>query len=89
MFWNNVIIALRNLRKHKLFAFMNIAGLSIGLVVFVFGGLLVDYEREHDAFFEKADRTFTIGTVAAPGLNMGIERMNTTFSVADPAGVRS
>ncbi len=55
MFWNNVKIAIRNLRKNKLFAFINIAGLSIGLTIYVFGGLLVKYENTHDDFFEKSD----------------------------------
>ena len=84
MFWNNVIVALRNLRKHKLFAIMNVAGLSIGLVIFVFGGLLVEYEREHDAFFEKSDRTYTIGSQASPQLNVGVDKLNTTFSAVGP-----
>ena len=57
MFWNNVKIAIRNLRKHKGFAAINIIGLAIGLVVFVFGGLLVEYEQTHDVFFENSDRT--------------------------------
>ena len=66
MFWNNVKLAIRNLRKHKGFATINIVGLAIGLVVFVFGGLLVEYERTHDTFFENSDRTYTIGVIAEP-----------------------
>ena len=52
MFWNNVKIALRNLGKNKAFAAINISGLAIGLTIYVFGGLLVNYERTHDTFFE-------------------------------------
>ena len=44
MFWNNVKIALRNLRKNKLFAAINIAGLAIGMSIYVLGGLIVEYE---------------------------------------------
>jgi len=84
MFWNNVIVALRHLRKHKLFALMNITGLAIGLVIFVFGGLLVSYEREHDSFFTNVDRTYTIGATAAPGLNIGIDKLNTIYTAIGP-----
>ena len=48
MIWNNIKIALRNIRKNKLFAFINIAGLAIGLTIYVFGGLLINYERDHE-----------------------------------------
>jgi putative ABC transport system permease protein len=56
MFWNNVKIAIRNLRKNKLFALINILGLALGMTIFVFGNLLVRYEQTHDAFFANADR---------------------------------
>ena len=62
MFWNNVIVALRNLRKNKLFATINILGLAIGLTIYVFGGLLVKYERTHDMFFENASLDIIPGT---------------------------
>ena len=84
MFWNNVKIALRNIRKNKLFAAINIAGLALGLTVYVFGGLLVNYEKTHDAFFENSSRIFTIGSVAAPGLNVGIDRMNAAWTTIGP-----
>ena len=84
MFWNNVKVALRHLRKHKLFALMNISGLAIGLVIFVFGGLLVSYERNHDSFFANVDRIYTIGATAAPGLNVGIDKLNTMYSAIGP-----
>ena len=85
MFWNNVIIALRNLRKYKGFAAINITGLAIGLTIYVFGGLLVDYERTHDLFFENADRIYTIGATAAPELNVGVSKFNAVQSAVGPA----
>ncbi len=84
MFRNNVKVALRNLRKHKMFALMNILGLAIGLTVFVFGQLLLRYEATHDAFFEKASRTYTIGALAAPELNVGVDKINAMFSALAP-----
>ena len=85
MFWNNVKIALRNLKKHKGFAAINIAGLAIGLTIYVFGGLIVDYERTHDLFYKNAKRIYNIGATAAPELNVGIENFNIVQSAVGPA----
>ena len=84
MFWNNLKIALRNLRKNKLYAVINIAGLALGLAIYVFGGLLVRYESTHDLFFENAKRTYTIGSTAAPDLNVGVDNMSSTFMAVGP-----
>jgi putative ABC transport system permease protein len=84
MFWNNVKIALRNLGKNKAFAAINISGLAIGLTIYVFGGLLVNYERTHDTFFENYDRTYTIGAIASPTLNVGFDRFAAVQSALGP-----
>ena len=84
MFLNNVKIALRNLRKNKMFALVNILGLAIGLTIYVFGGLLVKYESTHDMFFENASRIYTIGSIAAPDLNVGLDKFNATFTTVGP-----
>ena len=84
MFWNYVKIALRNLRKNKAFAAINISGLAIGMTIYVFGGLLVNYERTHDVFFEKYDRTYTIGATASPELNVGVDNFNSVQSAVGP-----
>ena len=84
MFWNNVKIALRNLRKNKGFAVINITGLAIGLTVYIFGGLLVEYEQTHDTFFDDYDRIYTVGAIASPDLNVGVERFNAVQSALGP-----
>ena len=84
MIWNNIKIALRNLRKNKLFALVNILGLALGLTIYVFGGLLVKYESTHDMFFENTDRIYTIGSVAAPDMNVGVDNFNSTFTTVGP-----
>ena len=84
MFLSNVKIALRNLRKNKLFAFINIAGLALGMTLYVLGGLIAKYESTHDAFFANSDRTYTLGSHAAPELNVGIDKVNTVFSAVGP-----
>lgn len=83
MLWNNIIIALRNLRKNKLFATINILGLALGLTIYVFGGLLVEYEETHDVFFENTPRIYTIG-VTADGLDMAFAKFNSVQSAVGP-----
>jgi len=84
MLWNYVVIALRNLRKYKLFAAINILGLALGMTIYLFGSLLVDYEQSHDTFYANSDRIYTIGAYAAPELDVGIDQMNSTFSAVGP-----
>ena len=84
MFLNYIKIAIRNLRKHKLFAAINILGLALGLTIFLFGTLLVRYETTHDVFFENSGRIYTIGSYASPNLSIGIRQMNSTMSAAGP-----
>lgn len=84
MLWNNIKIALRNLRKNKVYAAINIVGLAIGMAIFVFGNLLVEYEVNHDAFFDKASRTYTIGAIAAPELDVGVDKLNSAWSTIGP-----
>ena len=76
MFWNNIKIALRNLRKHKVFAAINILGLALGMTIYVLAGLIAKYEDTHDAFFANSHRTYTLGINASPGLNVGIDKLN-------------
>ena len=84
MLWNNIIIALRNLRKNKAFAVINISGLALGLTIYVFGGLLTEYEMTHDQSFANVDRIYTIGATANPELNVGVDRFNSTYMAVGP-----
>ena len=84
MLWNNIKISLRNLRKNKVFAVINIAGLAVGMTIYVFGGLLVEYEATHDTFFENSDRTYTVGSYFTPEMNVGIDQINTAWSTIGP-----
>jgi len=84
MLWNNVIIALRNLRKNKAFATINILGLALGMTIYILAGLIARYEGTHDAFFANSDRIYTLGVIAAPGLNVGIDKINTVQTGLGP-----
>lgn len=84
MFWNNIKIALRNLQKNKLFALINILGLALGLSVYVFGGLLADYERSHDLFFKNAARVYNVGSIINPEAGLGINEIDSAHTALGP-----
>jgi len=68
-------LALRHLAKHRLYAFINIAGLALGLCIFLFSTLLVSYEYNHDSMFSKRDRIYLVGSVIAPTAGENILEM--------------
>lgn len=60
MFRNYLTIAYRNLLKHKVFSFVNIFGLAVGLVAFLFIIHYVRYVRSYEDFHTNADNIFRI-----------------------------
>ena len=84
MLWNNIKIALRNLRKYKTYAVINILGLALGLTIYVFGGLIHDYEKSHDMFYEKSSRIYTIGSTASPEAKLPFVEFDAVYSAVGP-----
>ncbi|RRB11461.1 ABC transporter permease [Larkinella knui] len=62
MIRNYLKIAIRNLRKHRGFTFINIFGLALGLACCLLIMLYVVDELSYDRFHEKADRIYRINT---------------------------
>ena len=62
MFRNYFNIALRNLKKHKGYSFINIIGLSVGLTCCIFILLYVMFELSFDAHHSDIDRIYLVGT---------------------------
>lgn len=60
MLKNYFTIALRNLRKHKGYAFINISGLAVGLACCLLIMLYVRDELSFDRFHTKADRIYHV-----------------------------
>ena len=56
MFKSYLKIAWRNLKKNKLYTFVNITGLTVGIVSCILIGLYVSHELSYDKFNDKADR---------------------------------
>lgn len=60
MFKNNLGVALRSVLKHKLFSFINVFGLALGLASVILIGLYVADELSYDRYHENADRLYRI-----------------------------
>ena len=60
MFTNYLKVTFRNLRRHKAFAFINIAGLSVGILCALLIILVVRYEFQYERHHENADRIYRI-----------------------------
>jgi len=60
MFKNYLKIALRNIRRHKAYSFINIAGLTIGMTCVVLLLLWVKDELSYDKFHEEIDNIYLV-----------------------------
>ncbi len=78
MIENFIKIAIRNILKHKGFAFINIFGLAIGIACSILILLFVTYELSYDKFHEKADRIYRIAVRAM----IGDTKIKQTYSSA-------
>lgn len=61
MFRNYLKVALRNVRKQKAYAFINIAGFAVGMAACILIMLYVLSELSYDKFHQNADRIYRIG----------------------------
>ena len=64
MLINYFKIALRNLMKNKLFSFINISGMAIGLASCLLIGLFVLDELLFDRFHPEGDRTYRVYNIS-------------------------
>ena len=60
MLWNYLKSAFRNLKKTKLFSFINIGGLAISVTAFIFIMQYVHFEKSYDRFILNADRIYRL-----------------------------
>lgn len=84
MFQNHVKIAIRSILKNKLYAIINILGLTMGLSIYLFGGLMANYEYTHDTFFKNYDRVYTIRGEVNPLAGIGIGQVDNVPSGVAP-----
>ena len=60
MLRSHLKIALRHLARHKVYAFVNAAGLAVGIACFLLIALYVRHELSYDAYHEHAERVFRV-----------------------------
>jgi len=81
MFFNYLKIAFRNIRRQKFYAFINIAGLTIGLVTSLLIILYIVDEFSYDRFHKDADRIYRVNLLA----RMSGQEFNSAYSSAPVA----
>ena len=57
---NYLIVALRNLLKHKLYSLINVLGLAIGMACCILILLFIQDEFSYDCYHEKADQIYRV-----------------------------
>lgn len=70
MFKTYVKIAWRNLMRNKIFSFINIFGLSVGLTCCILITLYIVHESSYDKYHKNGDRIYRIGTIF---IDQGVE----------------
>src|SRR5688572_7041785 len=60
MLYNYFKIAIRNLFRHKVFTFLNIAGLAVGVAAALVIFLVVSFELSFDTHHAKRDRIYRV-----------------------------
>ena len=60
MLRNYILIAFRNLQKHRAFSFINITGVAVGLACFLLIALYVKDELSYDRYNTNADRIYRV-----------------------------
>jgi putative ABC transport system permease protein len=93
MIKNYFKIAWRNLKKNRLYAFINITGLTVGIVSCLLIGIYIKHELSYDRFNENADRIVRVTMdyghgeapqkVAVTGTKVGPQFKRTFPGVAD------
>jgi putative ABC transport system permease protein len=60
MFKNYLLVALRNLLRHKVYSFINVSGLAIGMGCCILIALYIEEEFSYDRYHENADRIYKV-----------------------------
>jgi putative ABC transport system permease protein len=81
MLRNYFKIALRNLWKDKLYTFINVAGLAVGMACFVLIALFIGYELSYDTGHEKAARIYRVAQQQRGNEFRGTDRFTGTPGV--------
>ena len=76
MLKNYLKIALRNLRRHTGYSFINITGLAVGMACCGLILLYVQHEMSFDRFHERAHQIYRVSTMQGDEGNMQHQAMS-------------
>ncbi|MGB3860902.1 MAG: ABC transporter permease, partial [Candidatus Aminicenantaceae bacterium] len=82
MIKNYLKVAVRNLLKHKGYAFINILGLAVGIAASVLIFLYITNEMSYDKFHENAHRTYRMKADWSNNGDSRIHQLGTPFILA-------
>ena len=82
MFPNFIKNYFRNIKRHKGFSFINIAGLTLGLTSCLLIGLFVRDEKQYDKFIPGADRIYRVYQQSEADVTNIIATAPPTFATA-------
>lgn len=77
MIKNYIKMAFRHIQNYKVFSFINIAGLAVGVVVVIFLFLFIDYELGFDSHVQNRDRIYRV--VIQHKTPTGLDYSNATY----------
>src|SRR5688572_33467833 len=60
MLYNYFVIAFRNLLKHKVFSFINVIGLTIGITCCILLALFINYEFSYERHFSDYNNIYRV-----------------------------
>jgi len=78
MLKNYFVIALRNIKKNKVYSLLNIFGLAIGMAVFILIFLYVRYELSFDKWHKDADKIYRVVQKQNGNVYLGSDRFAVT-----------
>ena len=73
MWKTNIIVAWRNIKKHKGYSFINIVGLAIGMAYCILILLWVQDELSYDSFHRNRDQLYRIMSYGTKNFIDGID----------------
>jgi putative ABC transport system permease protein len=83
MFHNYLITALRNFTRHKLYSFINVAGLTVGLTCAIFIILFVRDELSYDKWIPGTENLYRVEVTYFNAGQPPLRTANTTYPAAD------
>ena len=84
MIKNYIKIAVRNIKKQKIYSLITLSGLILGLCFFIMFALLTDFISNFDLFHKNADRIYAVVQVL-PGGSAGEQHSAITPAPLLPA----